>query len=224
MKQAKEPDKINKTRIVVVDDHQIIREGILRLLEHEPDLVVCGEADSRQTALQVISQLKPDMAIIDLSLKDSSGIELIKQIRPLYPQILILVLSIYDESLYAERMIKAGAQGYIMKQELTETLLLAIRKVVAGEIYMSDRMSKMLLGRFMGTRKKNPAGSIELLSDRELEVFELIGKGLDSHQIAENLNLSVKTVQNYREYIKKKLKLKDYTELIQQAFNWVHKV
>ncbi|OQA07802.1 MAG: Oxygen regulatory protein NreC [Firmicutes bacterium ADurb.Bin373] len=211
----------NKTRILIVDDHPIVREGLIRLINRQPDLLVCEEAETVADALAAIVQGQPDLTLLDLILKDRSGLDLIKDVQARYPQHPILVLSMQDESMYAERVLRAGARGYIMKQEGTDNLIQAIRQVLRGEIYLSDKMSSQLLNRFASGPGKLPPATEELLSDRELEVFELIGRGLGTREIAQRLFVSIKTVETYRANIKQKLKLQNAPELAHRAFQWV---
>ncbi len=221
--KKKSPAKTRKVGILLVDDHPIMRRGLAELIDLEKDLVVCGEADSVQTALELIKLHEPKIALVDLSLNNESGLELIKDIRARFPKVLMLVLSMHDERFYAERALRAGAKGYVMKQQATGQVLVAIRRVLAGEIYLSDAVSSKILRSFAGekTEKTEKTGSsIDRLSDRELEVFRLIGTGLGTRQIAERLSRSVKTVETYREHIKLKLNLKDSSELVQNAIQW----
>jgi DNA-binding NarL/FixJ family response regulator len=211
-----------KTKVLLVDDHPILRQGLARLINAEADLVVCGEAEDAARAFDAVGVLSPDVAVIDISLKGSNGIELTKNIKARYPSLPILVLSMHDESLYAERALRAGALGYIMKEEASEQVLVGIRRVLVGEIFLSERMKAKMLQQMASGRAKTITSPIELLTDRELEVFRLIGEGHSTRQIAAQLHLSVRTVEAYREYIKAKLGLKNSTELIQHAFHWVH--
>ncbi|MFQ5990411.1 MAG: response regulator [Candidatus Methylomirabilales bacterium] len=218
---VKTPRARQKHRVLVVDDHAIVREGLTTVINQQSNLTVCGGADDAQTALDAVAKLHPHLVIVDISLKGINGIELIKQMQRRDKKIPILVLSMHDESLYVERVLRAGARGYIMKQEGTEKVVTAIHKVLAGEIYVSDAMGKKLLGSFRdrGTDPRTP--SVERLSDRELEVFRLIGQGYRTRQIADTLNVSVKTVETYREHIKQKMQVKNSTELLQHAIQWV---
>ena len=211
-----------KTKVLLVDDHPILRQGLGRLINAEADLIICGEAEDASKAFDLVGTLSPEVAVIDISLKNSNGIELIKNIKARYSALPILVLSMHDESLYAERALRAGALGYIMKEEASGQVLVGIRKVLAGEIFLSERMKSKMLQQMASGRSKVVASPIELLTDRELEVFRLIGEGRSTRQIAGQLHLSVRTVEAYREYIKAKLNLKNSTELIQHAFHWVH--
>jgi len=210
-----------KCRIFMVEDHPIVTEGLKELIEDEQDLVICGEAQEAEKALGAISKLKPDLVLVDISLPGKSGLELIKDIKARHPQLPILVLSMHDERVYAERALRAGAAGYVMKAEATEKVIGAIRKVLGGEVYVSDAMAATMVRKFVGLRTQTNAPSVEQLSDRELEVFQLIGHGLPTREIAKKLHLSVKTIETYRDHIKRKLVLKDATELLQHAIQWV---
>src|SRR5436190_15817990 len=209
-----------KHRILLVDDHPIVRQGLAEMINQEKDLNVAGTAEDVHRALDAIEKLKPDLVVADISLKGSNGIELLKNIKVRFPRTLVLVLSMHDESLYAVRALRAGAAGYIMKQEATEKVLTAIRQVVSGEIYLSDRMEKKMMHQLVGGRTARTGSPIEDLSDRELEVFGLIGQGHGTRQIAEELHLSIKTIESHRAHIKEKLNLKNATELVQHAIQW----
>jgi DNA-binding NarL/FixJ family response regulator len=211
-----------KYRVLLIDDHPILRKGLAELINQEPDLNVCGEAEEAPKAFEAVGTLNPDVAVVDISLKGGNGLELIKNIKARYPDLPLLVLSMHDETLYAERALRAGSLGYIMKEEAIEKVLTAIRHVISGEIFLSDRMKARLINQLVGGRMKQGETSIDSLSDRELEVFRLIGEGRGTRQIAEELRLSVRTVEAYREYIKDKLNLKNGTELVQHAFQYVH--
>jgi DNA-binding NarL/FixJ family response regulator len=224
MAQKKQPcnsDK-NKTNILIVDDHPIVRQGLAELVNHEDDLVVCGQAEDAHQAMKAVKELTPDMAIVDISLKETSGMELIKDLNAQYPNLPILALSMHDESLYAERTLRAGAKGYIMKAEATEKVIIAIRKILSGEIYISDKMASKMMRKFVGSSTEIKTSPVERLSDRELEVFQLIGKGFGTRQISERLFLSIKTIETYRAHIKEKLNLADAAELLQYAIQWVN--
>jgi DNA-binding NarL/FixJ family response regulator len=212
----------SKYRVLLIDDHPILRKGLAELINQEPDLMVCGEAEEAPKAFEAVGSLNPDVAVVDISLKGGNGLELIKNVKARYPDLPLLVLSMHDETLYAERALRAGSLGYIMKEEAIEKVLTAIRHVIAGEIFLSDRMKARLINQLVGGRIKQGGSSIDSLSDRELEVFRLIGEGRGTRQIAEELRLSVRTVEAYREYIKDKLNLKNGTELVQHAFQYVH--
>lgn len=211
-----------KTRVLLIDDHPILRRGLGQLINHEADMTVCGEAEDAPKAFELVGTLRPDVAVVDISLKSGNGIEFIKNVKARYPELPILVLSMHDESLYAERALRAGGLGYIMKEEAIEQVLVAIRRVLTGEIFLSDKMKSKMLQQLANGRTKAIVSPIEHLTDRELEVFRLIGEGHSTRQIAGELHLSVRTVEAYREYIKAKLNLKNSTELVQHAFHWVH--
>jgi DNA-binding NarL/FixJ family response regulator len=212
--------KKSKSTVFLVDDHPIVRQGLAELIDHEKNLGVCGTAEDIHKALDQISALSPDLVIVDISLKGSNGIELLKNIKVRYPRQAVLMLSMHDESLYAVRALRAGASGYIMKQEATEKVLTAIRKVLNGEIYLSERMEKKMIHQLVGGRAARTGSPLEDLSDRELEVFNLIGQGHGTRQIAEELHLSIKTIESHRAHIKEKLNLKNATELVQHAIQW----
>jgi len=211
-----------KTRVLLVDDHPILRKGLAQLINQEADMTVCGEAEDAPKAFEAVSTLQPDVAVVDISLKGGNGIELIKNVKARFPDLPILVLSMHDESLYAERALRAGGLGYIMKEEAIEQVLIGIRRVLVGEIFLSDKMKAKMLQQLANGKAKAFVSPIEHLTDRELEVFRLIGEGRSTRQIAGELHLSVRTVEAYREYIKGKLNLKNATELVQHAFHWVH--
>ncbi|HMP81871.1 MAG TPA: response regulator transcription factor [Verrucomicrobiota bacterium] len=209
-----------RLRVVVVDDHPMVRERLAEIINREPDLHVCGEAEDRAGALRVISRTDPALAIVDLTLKRSHGLELIKDLKVMHPELRILVVSMQEESLYAERVIHAGAHGYITKQEATRRIMEAIRKVLSGDIYLSEKLAVQIAARAFGHRRGSGAASVDSLADRELQVFELIGRGLGTRQIAEELNLDIKTIETYRARIKEKLRLKDASELLRTAITW----
>jgi DNA-binding NarL/FixJ family response regulator len=207
--------------VLVVDDHPIVRQGLSQLINQEPDLMVCGQAEDARTALDAIDPSQPDILIVDVSLDGPDGIELLKTIRANDSRLPVLILSMHDESLYAERALRAGANGYIMKQEATERVLVAIRQILGGEVYVSERMAKKMVQQFIGGSGVSKRSLIDELTDRELEVFRLIGQGHGTRQIAEELHLSVKTVESYYAHIKEKLFLKNARELVQHAVQWV---
>lgn len=223
-KAAAEPtvNRKPKIKVLLVDDHPILRAGLGRLINQEADMMICGEAEDGATAFDLVGTLNPDIAVIDISLKGSNGIELVKNLKARYPELPTMVLSMHDESLYAERALRAGSLGYIMKEEAIEQVLVAIRKVLQGEIFLSEKMKSKMLQQMASGKGKVITSPIEQLTDRELEVFRLIGEGCSTRQIAGQLHLSVRTVEAYREYIKSKLNLKNATELVQHAFHWVH--
>lgn len=220
-KQSGNTDE-NKTNILIVDDHPIVRQGLAELVNHEDDLVVCGQAEDAHQAMKAVKELTPDMAIVDISLKQTSGMELIKDLNAQYPNLPVLALSMHDESLYAERALRAGARGYIMKAEATEKVIMAIRKIMSGEIYISDIMASKMMRKLVGGNAEINTSPVERLSNRELEVFQLIGKGFGTRQISERLFLSTKTIETYRAHIKEKLNLADAAELLQYAIQWVN--
>ncbi len=208
-------------RLLIVDDHPMMREGLAQLINHESDLTICGEAGGASEALDLVEKLKPDLVLVDISLPDKSGLELIKDLHVLHPGLPMLVISMHDESLHAERVLRAGARGYIMKQEGGEKIMEAIRQVMGGHIYVSHKMSARILEAFSGRRLKASRSPIEQLTDREFEVFSLIGQGVGTREIARRLSLSVKTVEVHRANIKQKLSLKGATELVRHAVRWV---
>ncbi len=214
----------NKRRILLVDDHPLLRQGIGQLINEQPDLKVVGEADDRPSALVVAENTKPDLAVIDISLKDQHGLELIKDMKVRFPAILMLVLSMHDESLYGERALRAGARGYIMKREASSKVLEAIRQVLDGGVYVSHKITGSILDKIVGIPDAPKQSPLSPLSDRELEVLMLIGKGNGSAQIAKQLRISVKTVEAHRANIKYKLHLDSSTELLQYAIRWSHEL
>ena len=210
-----------RKKVVVVDDHPIVRKGLSQLINQTKDLCVCAEAGDANETLEVVTAHKPDCVIVDLMLGLTSGITLIENIRIRWEDMPVLVLSMYDESLYAERVLRVGAQGYIMKKEASERLIDAIRQVITGEIFVSDTIKSKLLQSFSGAPAKKKGPLIDSLSNRELEVFQLLGQGHSTRQIADILHLSVKTVETYYSHIKEKMKLKDGRELLMQSIQWV---
>jgi DNA-binding NarL/FixJ family response regulator len=217
-KLAKAPvQTTSKRRIFLVDDHPVVRQGMAQLINHEADLTVVGEGDEAYQALRAIRDAKPDLALVDVSLKESDGIELLKELKAQMPDLPVLMLSMHDESMYAERALRAGASGYVMKQESPQTLLSAIRTVLSGKVYVSDKMSATLLQRMVGGKKQVGGLPMDRLTDRELEIFRLIGSGLSVKEIADKLCLSVKTVEAHREHIKEKLSMKSSAELLRFA-------
>src|ERR1700684_4655350 len=209
-----------KRKVLVVDDHPIVREGMTLLINREPDLTVCAAAEESNTAIEAIENLRPDLAIVDISLPGRDGLELLKMIRAKDPQMPVLILSMHGETTYAERALRAGANGHIMKQEATEKVLVAIRRILNGEIYVSDHIANKMLKHYITGSGTLRNSSIADLSDRELEVFRLIGEGHGTRQIAEELHLSVKTVESYQAHIKDKLSLRSARELMQHAIQW----
>ena len=217
---SKKGPRAPKYKILLVDDHPIVREHLGALIRQEPDLEVCGEAEDVAQALEQMARHTPDLALVDLALKGSHGLELIKDARIRYPRLLMLVLSMHDESLFAERALHAGAKGYITKQEATAKVLTAIRCVLGGGIYLSAQMEARLLHAFADERA-GAAPAVAQLTDRELEVFEQLGQGRTTREIANRLHLEVKTVDTYRARIKDKLGLVNATELVLHAAQWV---
>ena len=211
-----------KAKVFLVDDHPLVREWLSQLIQREDDLAVCGEAEDTQEALNKIEETKPDIVVADISLKNTHGLELVKDLQARLPSLPVLVLSMHDESLYAERVLRAGAKGYITKQEATKRILQAVRQVLSGQIYISEKMASRMVHKMVLGRADSQKSSIERLTDRELEVFQLIGRGQGTRRIATDLHLGVKTVESYRARIKEKLKLEDGTQLLQHAIQWVH--
>lgn len=207
--------------MLIVDDHPLIRQGIRTLLSHEADIEVCGEAESAADALAVIEKTKPDVATVDLSLKESSGLELIKDIRIRFPKMLILVVSMRDEGLYAERALRAGALGYVTKDEGPQKILEGLRKILQGQVHVSEKMASKVMSKIIAGTSEKSSSPVSQLTDRELAVFELLGKGLPSREVAKNLHISPKTVESHRERIKEKLKLDSATDLLKHAIQWV---
>jgi DNA-binding NarL/FixJ family response regulator len=210
----------DKSRILIVDDHPIFCLGMSELINEERDLVVCGSADTVAKAWSAIRNLNPDLVIVDISLKNSNGIDLVKEIHAERSDLPVLVLSMHDESLYAERALLSGARGYIMKQEATKSVVHAIRTVLIGKIYASEEIKEKMLMRKIAPRDINDPSPLDKLTTRELEVFRLLGSGLSTKEIADRLNIAMKTVGTYRERIKEKLELKHATELVQFAVHW----
>lgn len=211
----------SKIRVLIVDDHPVVRQGLKLTLASEPDFEVCGEADGETSAIQKFREQMPDLAIVDVTLKDGTGLELIKELKALQPDARILVWSMHDESLFAERAVRAGAMGYINKEQATDRVIDALRQVAAGKIYLSDQMTNRMLCRTLGAGNEDQRSPVDTLSDRELEVFEEIGHGVTTRQIADKLGLSPKTVETYRENIKSKLNLANATQLTRHAVQWV---
>jgi len=224
MPQAKpKPVEDTRTRILLVDDHAVVRYGIAQLINRQADLVVCGEEEAASNALSAISKLKPDLVIADISLKDSSGLELMRNIKAQYSGLPVLVVSAHDESIYAEIAFRAGALGYLMKQEALDKIISAIRRVLSGNIYVSEALAAKMLQQQIRGKTDIQESPVKGLSDRELEVFQLIGQWKKTSEIAQELHLSVKTIEYYREQIKRKLNLKNSAELTQHATAWVQR-
>jgi DNA-binding NarL/FixJ family response regulator len=213
--------KKNPTRVLIVDDHPLLRKGISQLIDQEKDLAVVGEAEDAHKAMTAIEQTRPDIALIDITLNGTSGIELLKDVKVRFPKLKMLVLSMHEESVYAHRALRAGASGYIMKQEGTEKVLLALRKVLQGEVYLSERLGNRMLHTLVNGRASPTSSPVESLSDRELEVFSLIGQGHGTRAVAEKLHLSIKTIESHRAHIKEKLNLQNASELVHHAIQWV---
>lgn len=206
--------------MLVVDDHPIVRQGLTLLINQEADLEVCGVAEEMHSGLRAIQSDRPDIVILDISLTGPDGLETLKNIRINSPHLPVLILSMHDESIYAERALRAGANGYIMKQEATEKVLVALRRILSGEIYVSDRISNNMLQHYVRGANLSEHSSLAELTNRELEVFRLIGDGHGTRQIADVLHLSVKTVESYQAHIKEKLSLRSARELVQHAIQW----
>ncbi len=209
-----------KYKVLLVDDHPIVRQGLALLIEREADLSVCGEAEGAHTAFAAIEALKPDIVVLDISLSGPDGLDVLKEIRVKTAALPVLILSMHDETIYAERAMRAGANGYIMKQEATEKVLVAIRRILQGDVYLSDRLTNTMLQQFVRGTAPSKSSPLVSLTDRELEVFRLIGEGHGTRRIADELHLSVKTIESYQAHIKEKLALRNARELVQHAIEW----
>ncbi|MGC2769358.1 MAG: response regulator transcription factor [Candidatus Acidiferrum sp.] len=209
-----------KCRVLLVDDHPIVRQGLALLIDREADLSVCGEAEGAHSAFHAIETLRPDIVVLDISLNGPDGLDVLKEIRMKTASLPVLILSMHDESIYAERAMRAGANGYIMKQEATEKVLVAIRRILQGEVYLSDRLTNTMLQQYVRGGSPTKRSPLVNLTDRELEVFRLIGAGHGTRQIADELHLSVKTIESYQAHIKEKLALRNARELVQHAIEW----
>jgi DNA-binding NarL/FixJ family response regulator len=209
-----------QSKVLLVDDHPIVRQGLKQMIDREPDLKVCGEAEEARSALHAVATLKPDIVVMDISLSGPSGIEILRSVRQTDAKLRVLVLSMHDETVYAERALRAGANGYIMKQEATEKVLVALRRILGGEVYVSDRVANKMLKQFVGGAPASLRTPVDDLTDRELEVFRLIGEGHGTRQISDELHLSVKTVETYQAHIKEKMGLRNARELVQYAIQW----
>jgi DNA-binding NarL/FixJ family response regulator len=229
--QAKQPERpaaavapvapaVTRKKLLIVDDHPLVRERVAELINQEPDLVVAGEAGDANEALAAAKNLEPDMAIVDITLKDTYGIELVKQLKELYPKLPILVLSMHEESMYGERALRAGAKGYLTKQEASKKIIEAIQRILNGGIYVSEALSATLVQKLAGVKVESGGSPVDLLTDRELEVFQLLGQGLAVREIADRLFVSVKTVEAHREHIKQKMKFKTSSELLRFAIQY----
>jgi DNA-binding NarL/FixJ family response regulator len=212
--------RAKKYRVLLVDDHPIVRQGLALLIDREADLSVCGEADGAHSAFHAIETLRPDIVVLDISLNGPDGLEVLKEIRVKTGSLPVLILSMHDESIYAERAMRAGAKGYIMKQEATEKVLVAIRRILQGDVYLSDRLTTTMLQQYVRGGAATKSSPLLNLTDRELEVFRLIGEGHGTRQIADELHLSVKTIESYQAHIKEKLALRNARELVQHAIEW----
>lgn len=220
MRRTDVPPKTAKHRVFLVDDHPIVRQGLTLLINQEPDLVVCGEAEDARSVPAALTATQPDIILLDISLNGPDGIELLKTLRETGQHIPVLVLSMHDEAVYAERALRAGANGYIMKQEATERVLVAARHILRGEVYVSDRIASHMLHKLVSKQPVGREAAIASLSDRELEVFRLIGDGRATREIAQDLHLSIKTVESYQAHIKEKLALRSARALMQRAIEW----
>jgi DNA-binding NarL/FixJ family response regulator len=209
-----------KHGVFIVDDHPLVREGLTNLINQQSDLIVCGEAKDSAEAIAGIAEERPDVAIIDISLVNESGLELIKHLIKQFPQLAVVVLSMHDEALYAERALRAGARGYVMKHETSKSVLASIRRVLAGDIYISERIVNRMALRLTSARRPLTSSPVERLSDRELEIFQLLGQGRTPSEIARDLNLSLKTVQAYCARAKEKFGVTSLTELLRAAIRW----
>lgn len=209
-----------QTNILIVDDHPLVRESLTTLIQQHPGLAVCGEASSQSEALSAIAETHPDLAIIDISLGRGSGLDLIKDIKDRHPDLKMLVLSMHDEAVYAERAVRAGAHGYVMKKESTRKVIDAIRHVMSGELFLNPEILSSLAKKFVSGRPPTGALTVDELSDRELEVFRLLGQGYETREIAQVLEVSIKTVQTYCARIKEKLRIRNGTELLREAVQW----
>ena len=209
-----------KRRVFIVDDHPLVREGLTNLINSQSDLIVCGEAKDSSEAIDGIAKERPDVAIIDISLTNESGLELIKNLAKQFPQVAVVVLSMHDETLYAERALRAGARGYVMKHETSKSVLASIRRVIAGDIYVSERIVNRMALRLTSARRRAGSSPVERLSDRELEIFQLLGQGRTPSEIARDLNLSLKTVQAYCARAKEKFGVTSLTALLRAAIRW----
>ncbi|HZR19837.1 MAG TPA: response regulator transcription factor [Verrucomicrobiae bacterium] len=214
------PAKSKATRILLVDDHPVVRDGFAELINREADLAVCAAADDRAGAIQAIETTVPHLVVVDLTLKNSSGMELIKDIHARWPKMLILVVSMHNENLYAERVLRAGARGYITKQQATRDILLAIRRVLGGGIYLNETTGAAVLARLSARPEAKDDIILDLLTDRELQVFELIGQGFNTREISSQLRIDMKTVETYRLRIREKLNLESSSELLKLAIRW----
>ena len=224
MKKARDviPPQTNmKTRVFIVDDHPLLRKGLGELINQQMDMIICGEAEDAPEAMKAICQINPDLVIVDISLKSQNGIELIKNIKAINPSIQILVLSMHDESIYALRVLKAGAKAYVMKQEVVDKVMEAIRRIRAGKVFVSERVAAQMLSQVVDGNDPSRNSPVDALSDRELEIVTMIGNGTPTREIAKRLSISIKTVESHRAHIKDKLSLTNATQLVQWCVRWV---
>ncbi|MDQ8202127.1 response regulator transcription factor [Pelagicoccus sp. SDUM812003] len=208
-------------KVFIVDDHPLVRQGLAQIISSQEDLEVCGEAEDASSAMRGIDNTSPDVIIVDISLQGNNGLELIKNVKAIHETIPILVFSMHDESIYAQRALRAGAKAYVMKKESSEKIVEAIRKILKGEIYVSARVADQVLHQIVSGPSNAAASPVDRLTDRELEVVQLIGRGLSTREIAESLHLSVKTIESHRAHVKEKLNLRNATELVQFSVQWV---
>ena len=212
--------KIGQTKVYLIDDHPLMVQGVSELINSQPDMEVVGSTGEWTIALKEIGQLKPDVVVLDITLANTNGVEVLKNLRVHYPDLKVLMLSMHDENLYAMRSMKAGAHGYLMKVSATDEVVKAVRQIMSGEIYLSENLAKRTMAQLVGRKKEAGASPLEDLSDRELEVFQMVGEGLTTRQIAEKLFLSVKTIETHKSHIKEKLNLENSTALTQHAIHW----
>jgi len=220
MSESRKSDVRERVPIVLIDDHPLFRQGLAQLIGQESDLTICGEASDAKEALTVIRKTNPRVAVVDITLRDSSGLDLLKRLRSQWPDLLLLVVSMHDEMLYAPRALRAGAQGYVMKREAAEHVMAAIRALLAGRTYLSAEVEAQVRAAAAESEGEDHASPVDLLSDREFEVFQMLGQGLGTRQIAQQLHLSVRTIEAHREHIKKKLNLQSANELMSFAIHW----
>ena len=220
MNSAPSEAPAEKSRVFVVDDHPLVREGLANLINAQEDLIVCGEAEDSAKAIAGIEKTRPDVALIDISLQNESGLELVKHLASQFPEVALIVLSMHDETLYAERALRAGARGYVMKREVSKNVLTSIHRVLEGGVFVSERVANRIAIKAVARRKAADRSPVERLSDRELEIFRLLGQGRTTSQIACDLNLSLKTVQAYCARAKEKFGVRSLTELLRAAFRW----
>ncbi|MBD3344720.1 MAG: response regulator [Chitinivibrionales bacterium] len=223
MKQNSDSIKKGNSKILIVDDHPVVRQGLAQLINQSPGLAVCAEAENALDAMGHIEKYKPDLVVLDLSLGKSSGLTLLTSLKSRFSRLHVLVLSVHDESIYAERVLRQGAKGYIMKKAASETVIEAIHKVLSGDIYLSSEMKDKLIHKMIGAGTVNDRTPIDTLTNREIEVYQFVGQGMPTREIADKLHLSVKTVETYLARIKDKLHIANSRELIMHAMQWVQK-